>query len=73
MLTRDAGDENHPSCQNCLHRADKCEWATPFTFKEDNLQILSADHPSMRQCLGSGNRISRFEVSDATPSLCRLT
>lgn len=58
------GDEAKPTCTGCKRRGDKCQWRMLGSFRDANIKVLEAEHPSMNQPVGArSRRQSRFKVS----------
>jgi hypothetical protein len=63
ILTRiwQLGNERRPICGNCYQKGDACEWGVRLSFRDENVQTISQNHPSMRQDTAS-RRDGRIEV-----------
>ena len=63
ILTRiwQLGNERRPVCGNCYQKGDACEWGVRLSFRDENVQTISQNHPSMRQDTAS-RRDGRIEV-----------
>ncbi len=55
------GNERRPVCGNCLDKGEACQWGLRLSFRDDNVQTLPQDHPSMRQD-GTPRREGAIEV-----------
>ncbi|KAK5118491.1 hypothetical protein LTR62_003006 [Meristemomyces frigidus] len=63
-------DETKPTCENCQARQESCQWGIKLTFRPENAQYMSDEHPSMRQASGitSGGD---FKIVDVTSEVVR--
>ncbi|KAK4152584.1 Dak1 domain-containing protein, partial [Chaetomidium leptoderma] len=64
------GNERRPICNNCYQKGDACEWGIRLSFRDENVQTISQNHPSMRQDTTSRGD-GRIEVVDITNEVIR--
>lgn len=60
-LITSPGDEKRPICTGCSVRGDVCERGAKLSFRQENIQLLPATHPSMR-CGGRHDQNVKFKV-----------
>ncbi|KAI9167921.1 Dihydroxyacetone kinase 2 [Paramyrothecium foliicola] len=63
-------NERRPVCSNCLQKGETCEWGIRLSFRDENVQTISQNHPSMRQETHS-RRSGGIEVVDVTNEVIR--
>ncbi|KAK1080012.1 hypothetical protein LTR48_007917, partial [Friedmanniomyces endolithicus] len=63
-------DEKKPTCEGCISRQEACEWGVKLSFRPENAQSMSEEHPSMRLAAGSV-RCSTYQIVDVTLEVIR--
>ncbi|KAL2825885.1 fungal-specific transcription factor domain-containing protein [Aspergillus pseudoustus] len=49
-------DEIKPACTGCKRRGEKCQWRMMGAFRDSNIKVLEAEHPSMNQAVSRPSR-----------------
>ncbi|KAK4033253.1 dihydroxyacetone kinase [Parachaetomium inaequale] len=65
-----AGDERRPVCGQCYQKGDACEWGIRLSFRDENVQTIPQNHPSMRHDTAS-RRDGGLEIVDITNEVIR--
>lgn len=63
-------DETKPRCQGCQNREEKCEWGVKVSWRPENAQTVSEEHPSMRKGAACGPS-SGYQIVDVTSEVVR--
>ncbi|KAK4552278.1 hypothetical protein LTR86_010448 [Recurvomyces mirabilis] len=63
-------DETKPTCEGCQARNETCEWGLKLSFRPENAQHMSDEHPSMRQAAGH-TRGNSYQIVDVTSEVIR--
>ncbi|KAL4971023.1 transcription factor domain-containing protein [Aspergillus stella-maris] len=67
--TRTGGDEIKPTCTGCKRRGDRCQWRVLGAFRDANIKVLGAEHPSMKEAVNRpSKRQGKFKILTVEPS-----
>ncbi|KAL4804427.1 fungal-specific transcription factor domain-containing protein [Aspergillus unguis] len=61
-------DEAKPSCTGCKRRGDRCQWRVLGAFRDANIKVLEAEHPSMKEAVSRpSRRKGKFQIMTVEP------
>ncbi|KAL3491888.1 fungal-specific transcription factor domain-containing protein [Aspergillus germanicus] len=62
-------DEIKPACTGCKRRGERCQWRMLGAFRDSNIKVLEAEHPSMNQAVSRpSKRQGKFKILAVEPS-----
>ncbi|KAL2797797.1 fungal-specific transcription factor domain-containing protein [Aspergillus keveii] len=62
-------DEIKPACTGCKRRGERCQWRMLGAFRDSNIKVLEAEHPSMNQAVSQpSKRQGKFKILTVEPS-----
>ncbi|KAL2822088.1 fungal-specific transcription factor domain-containing protein [Aspergillus granulosus] len=62
-------DEIKPTCTGCKCRGENCQWRMLGAFRDANIKVLEAEHPSMNQAASRpSRRQGKFKILAVEPS-----